>query len=88
MKIDKSKFNIKIVKDQKILCLNDQPVLCIYKTPTVLPHGTIQGQAVIFNPVCSDHCPMFNLIGTGIFNKLKLECTKHEIEVYINHDLL
>ena len=77
----KSKFNIRTVNKANVLFCEDQPVPCIYKSPTVLPHPQIAGQAIINNPACTDQCPMFNLT-PGLFGKLRFECTKYEIEVY------
>ena len=75
------KFNIRKAGTTNILYCNDNPVECIYKIPVMLPHPQISGQAVIKAPICSDNCPMFELL-PGLFGKLKFHCTKHEIDVY------
>ena len=77
----KSKFNIRKHYNANTLFCDDKPVGCIYRVPTLLPHATIQGTAVVTMPYCSDECPMFNLT-PGLFGKLRFECTKYEIEVY------
>jgi len=77
----KSKFNIRKHYNANTLFCDDKPVECIYKVPTLLPHPQIQGTGVVLVPYCSDKCPMFNLT-SGLFGKLKFECTKYEIDIY------
>jgi hypothetical protein len=81
-----NKWKIKNANNVNILYCHDTPAQCIYKMPVMLPHPQIQGQVIIQNPVCSDNCPMFNLT-PGLFGKLKFECTKTEIEVYLETNL-
>jgi hypothetical protein len=80
-KTTQSKFNIQKINGVDTLHINNDPVDCIYKTPVMLPHPQIQGQAMIIKPICSSNCPMFNLT-PGLFGKLTFECTKTTIEIY------
>ena len=77
-----NKFVIKKINNVSILHKNDAPIECIYKNPVVLPHPNLSGQAVIKQALCGDLCPMFNIVGEGLFKSVKFECTKYEIEVY------
>lgn len=76
-----SEWQIKKIGTSKALHKKDAIVQCIYKSPVVLPHPTITGQAIVQNPICCDNCPMFEYNG-NLFGSVKLHCTGRELEVY------
>ena len=43
-----------------VLRKNGNVCSCVFRSPTVLPHPTIQGQMIIQNPICSDLCQFFD----------------------------
>jgi len=81
-----SEWQIKNIGESKALHKKDAVVQCIYKMPTMLPHPTISGQAIIQNPICCDNCPMFEL-KEGLFSELTLHCTGRKLDVYIFTEL-
>lgn len=76
-----SDWQIKNIGNSLALHKKDAVVQCIYKSPVVLPHPTISGQAIIQNPICNDNCPMFEYSG-GLFGSVTLHCTGRKLEVY------
>jgi len=81
-----SEWQIKNIGDTKALHKKEAVVQCIYKMPTMLPHPTISGQAIIQNPICCNNCPMFEL-KEGLFAELTLHCTGRKLDVYIFTEL-
>ena len=81
IKQDNSEWQIKKIGESFALHKKDAVVQCIYKSPVVLPHPTISGQAIIQNPICCDNCPMFEYSG-ALFGSLTLHCTGRKLEVY------
>lgn len=55
----------------EVLYKNGKLCQCPFRIPAVLPHPTLQGQAIINNPICSSQCQFFDLQG----NQLNLLCS-------------
>ena len=55
-----------------VLYKNEAVCTCPFRVTTILPHPTLQGQAIINNPICSSQCQFFDLTE----NKLSLLCSK------------
>ncbi len=69
-------FTIKEVAKELILHKDGNIQCCAFSMPTMLPHPTIQGQAIIQQPACGTNCQLFTLHE----EKVVLHCAgQHEV---------
>jgi hypothetical protein len=54
-------FTVEEVGGELILHKDGNIQPCAFRMPTMLPHPTIQGQAIIQQPACGTGCQMFTL---------------------------
>lgn len=74
--LDAERNIIHILKKNSTVCQ------CAFRQPTILPHPTLQGQAILNNPICTSSCMFFNLQG----NQLNLLCADFTEMVEIEKD--
>lgn len=54
-------FTVEEVNGELILHKDGNIQPCAFRMPTMLPHPTIQGQAIIQQPACGTNCQLFTL---------------------------
>jgi hypothetical protein len=67
-------FEIGEINGELILTRNGQPQPCAFVPPVLLPHPSLQAQAVIHTKACGTNCQFFETSD----NIVKLHCSKHE----------
>jgi hypothetical protein len=67
-----------------VLRKNGNICSCPFRNPTILPHPTLSGQAVVQNPICSDGCQFFDIDEAE--NLVFLSCTNTPFPVLIEKE--